>query len=195
VTARRDLVPFAVTLIAAAGFVLTVARWSRPATPRAPVLITATTRPSSPEPLAPQRDTSPPARATHTPPVLAAPSPRVIPPGSLAPADGGGATPVGLDAARAQLDALRARIAAIDVDAGGSAAVTARRVLATATAPVIYEVLGEGAEGFEGRYEAYRRAVGDGGVAEASRAQHLRPEDLARAALLDELGALLRPPP
>lgn len=114
---------------------------------------------------------------------------------SGATTDAGGPAPVGLAAARAQLDALRARLDAIDVDAGGSAAVTARRVLATATAPMIYETLGESSEGFEGRYDAYRTSVLDGGVAEAARTRHLRPEDLAHAALLDELGALVRPAP
>jgi hypothetical protein len=194
VTARRDLVPFAVTLIAAAGFVLTVARWSRPTTRRDAVAAAPTTSHPSPEPLAQQRPgsvvvvTGTPLRAPPSPP-------RVPSPAGAAASDAGGAAPVGLAAARAQLDALRARLDAIDVDAGGSAAVTARRVLATATAPVIYETLGESSEGFEGRYEAYRASVLDGGATPAARAQHLRPEDSAHAALLDELGALLRPAP
>lgn len=191
-SARRDLVPFAVTLLAAAGLVLGVARWSRPVAQPDTTAAPSTSARSSPEPLAPQRSASL-ARSASPPP--RAPTPTGPSVGTVAVSDAGGAAPVGLAAARAQLDALRARLDAIDVDAGGAAAVTARRVLASATAPTIYETLGESSEGFEGRYDAYRASVLDGGVAEAARARHLRPEDLAHAALLDELGALLRPTP
>ena len=201
-TARRDLIPVAVTLVAAMGFVFIVARASRAPRRAETPPDTSTTLLRPHEASVPQSDVTTLGDTTSPTPGASSPSaPSLAPPpaprgDTVAPAmpgDAGAPTPVRLDATRAELNALRAHIAAIDVDAGGASAALARRMLASAAAPQIVEILGEGTEGFEGRYEAYRASVLDGGAATRAQAQHLRPEDLARAALLDELFSLTRP--
>lgn len=205
-SARRELAPFFVTLALAAALMFSLARRLRPG-PRALApapTVTAPAAPPSPPsrpsrpsfalpakvPSAPSRPPAPPPTSA---PVPVAETPRlraVAPPEPprVASTDGGAG---GLAAARVELDALRERLRAIDVDAGGASARVARMLLVNSAATAIHQALSAEGDGFLDRYQAAREGEGEG-AADAPDAASLRPEDLPRAEVLDALGALIR---
>lgn len=121
-----------------------------------------------------------------------APSPGPLASTALPPAPGA-TDPRALARAWQRLDALRARLDALEGDAGTAVTRTAAGALRMLEAPEILEEAGVSEEPFASRLAAYRDAMAEGGRAEALRATIFQPEDAERLRLLDAVDALHRP--
>jgi hypothetical protein len=143
--------------------------------------------------------TAPLLDASARPRALPATTPNAPSPGphsSTAPAVARVATdPQALARAWQRLDALRARLDALEGDAGTAVTRTAAGALRMLEAPEILEEAGVSDEPFASRLAAYRDAMADGGRGEVLRATIFQPEDAERLRLLDAVDALRRPSP
>lgn len=95
----------------------------------------------------------------------------------------------GVETAWRRVEALRARLDALEGDGGATGRVAAG-ALRMIEVPQILEEAGVSDEPFAARLAAYRDAVADGGRPDALRASVFAAEDLDRLRLLDALHAL-----
>lgn len=177
----RAALPWVLAVTLAAIFMVALARRVLPP----PRRVDASARPS----LQPSHDASEPrVRLAPARPDL---SPRTPSPAAETQPLQGDPAPRTMEAAWQRVASLRARLDALEGDAGdmGQSAAAALRLIEV---PRIREEAGISEEPFATHFAAYRDAVADGGHPDALRASLFTADDLERLRLLDGLEALQR---